>query len=152
MCSNKCLMVISYPLQGSRDQPSAQVCTKYILHRAAVSNPSAWINADQIVVVTILFKKILQHCVVFLQVADVFSKFRPRACTYRSDPYSCRLVCGTAPFVGPIECKQLLLDVSCVSVHSRCITSHMAGAYTLSFFEIRGRTVQPRLSGFGLSN
>ena len=151
MCSNKCLMVISYPLQGSRDQPSAQVCTKYILHRAAVSNPSAWINADQIVVVTILFKKILQHCVVFLQVADVFSKFRPRACTYRSDPYSCRLAYGASPF-GPIEFKQLLLDVSCVSVHSKCTASHMAGAYTHSFVEIRGRTVQPRLSRLGLSN
>ena len=92
----------------------------------------------------------LQRYDVFLQVACVFSKFRPRACTYRLDPDSCRLAYGTAPF-GPIECKQLLLDVSCVSVHSRCTTSHMAGAYTLSFFEIRGRTVQPRPSRFGLS-
>ena len=44
------------------------------------------------------------------------------------------------------------MNVSCASVHSRCITSYMAGAYTLSFFEIRGRTMQPRLSRFGLSN
>ena len=79
----------------------------------------------------------LQHYGVFLQVPGVFSIFRPRACTYRSEPYSCRLAYGTAPF-GPIACKQLLMDVPCVSVHSRCTTSHMAGAYTLSFFEIRG--------------
>ena len=70
--------------------------------------------------------------------------------TYGSDPDSCSLAYGTSPF-GPIECKQLLMDVSCVSVHSRCISSHMTGAYTLSFFEIRGGTVQPRLSRFGLS-
>ena len=44
---------------------------------------------------------------------------------------SCLLAFGTSPF-GPIVCKQLLLDVSCVSVHSRCSTSHMAGAYTLA--------------------
>ena len=50
----------------------------------------------------------LQRYDVFLQVACVFSKFRPRACTYRLDPDSCRLAYGTAPF-GPIECKQLLL-------------------------------------------
>ena len=31
------------------------------------------------------------------------------------------------------------------------ISSHMADAYTLSFIEIRGRTVQPGLSRFGLS-
>ena len=91
-----------------------------------------------------------QHYDVFLQVAGAFSKFRPRACNYSSKPYSCRLAYGTARF-GPIECKQLLMDVPCVSVHSRCTTSHMAGAYTLSFFEIRGGTVQPRLSRFGLS-
>ena len=60
----------------------------------------------------------------------------------------CRLAYGTAlALFGLVE----LLVVSCVSVHSRCTTSHMAGAYTLSFFEIRGRTVQPRLSRFGLS-
>ena len=46
----------------------------------------------------------------------------------------------------------LLMDVPCVSVHSRCISSHKTGAYTLSFFEIRGSTVQPRLSRSGLSN
>ena len=52
----------------------------------------------------------------------------------------CRLAYGTAlALFGLVE----LLVVSCVSVHSRCTTSHMAGAYTLSFFEIRGRTVQP---------
>ena len=83
----------------------------------------------------------------WLSVAGVFkfSKFRPRVYTYRSDPDSCRLAHGTAPF-GQIECKPLLMDVSqaCVSVHSRCISSHTAGAYTLSFFLIRGRTVQPR--------
>ena len=46
----------------------------------------------------------LQHYDVFLQVAGVFSKFRPKACTstYRSEPDSCRLAYGTAPF-GPIE-------------------------------------------------
>ena len=81
----------------------------------------------------------------FLQVAGVFSKFRPRACTYRLDPDSCLLAYGTAQF-GPIECKQLLMDVSCVSVHSRCISSHMTGAYSLFFFKIWGRTVQPHLS------
>ena len=73
----------------------------------------------------------LQHYGVFLQVPGVFSIFRPRACTYRSEPDSCRLAYGTAPF-GPIACKQLLMDVPCVSVHSRRTTSHMAGAYTLS--------------------
>ena len=35
------------------------------------------------------------------------------------------------------------MDVSCVSEHSRCISSHMAGAYTLSFFKIRGKLVEP---------
>ena len=35
------------------------------------------------------------------EVAGVFSKFRPRVCTYRSEPDSCRLAYGTAPF-GPI--------------------------------------------------
>ena len=47
-------------------------------------------------------------------------------------PVSCSLAYGTTPF-GPVECKQLLLDVSCVSVHARCTTTHMAalaGAYT----------------------
>ena len=58
----------------------------------------------------------LQHYGVFLQVPGVFSIFRPRACTYRSEPDSCRLAYGTAPF-GPIECKQLLMDVPCVYVH-----------------------------------
>ena len=53
-------------------------------------------------------------------------------CTYRSDP-DCRLAYVTTPFY-PIECKQLLLDVSCVSVHSRCISSHMAGAYHSTHF------------------
>ena len=50
----------------------------------------------------------MYFCVSFLQVAGVSSKFRPMACTYRSDPYSC-LAYGTAPF-GPIECKQLLME------------------------------------------
>ena len=72
----------------------------------------------------------LQHYDVFLQVAGDFSKFRPRVCT---EPNSCCLAYGTALF-GPIECKQLLMNLSCDSVHSRCISSHMAGAYTLSFF------------------
>ena len=93
----------------------------------------------------------LQHRDNFLQAASAFSKFRPGVCTYCSKPDSCRLADGTAPF-DPIECKQCLLDVSCVSMHSRCTTSHMAHACTLIFFEIRGRTVQPRLSRFGLSN
>ena len=48
--------------------------------------------------------------------------------------------------------QQLLMDVPCVSVHSRCISSHKTGAYTFSFFEMRGRSKQPRLSHFGLSN
>ena len=34
------------------------------------------------------------------------------------------------------------MSQACISVHSRCTTSYMAGAYTLSFFEIRRRTVQ----------
>ena len=59
----------------------------------------------------------LQHYDVFLQMPSFFSIFRPRACTYRSEPDSCRLAYGTTPF-GPIECKPLLMDVSCVSVHS----------------------------------
>ena len=82
----------------------------------------------------------LQQHGVFIQVTGAFSKFRPRASTYHSYPDSCQcchLAYGTALF-GPIECKQLLLDVSCVSVHSRYTSSHMAGAYTHSFFEIRG--------------
>ena len=58
----------------------------------------------------------LQHYGVFLKVPGVFSIFRPRACIYRSEPDSCRLSYGTAPF-GPIECKQLLMDVPCVYVH-----------------------------------
>ena len=93
----------------------------------------------------------LQNYDVFLQVAGVFFKFRPRACTYCSEPDSCSLAYGTAPS-GPIEYKQLLMDVSCVSDHSRGISLHMAGAYTFSFFEKRGRTVQPCPSRFGLSN
>ena len=97
-----------------------------------------------------LFSPTLWLCDVFFQVAGVFCKFRPRACTYRLDLYSCCVAYGPAPF-GPIECKQLLMYVSCVSVHTRCISLHMTGAYTLSFFEIRGRIVQPRLSQFGLS-
>ena len=36
-------------------------------------------------------------------------------------------------------------------MHSTCTWSHIAGAYTLSFFKIRGRTVQPCLSHFGLT-
>ena len=77
---------------------------------------------------------LLQHYDAFLQVAGVFSKFRPTGCTYRSDPDSCRLAYGTALF-RPIECKQLLMDVSCVPVHSlaRCISSHRAGAFPLLF-------------------
>ena len=97
----------------------------------------------------------LRHHDVFLQVASVFLKFRLRACTYHSDSDSCHLpvAYGTTPF-DPVECKQLLLDVYCVSVHPRCISSHMTGAYTLSFLEIRGprRTMQPRLSRIRLSN
>ena len=44
------------------------------------------------------------------------------------------------------------MDVSCVFVHSRCISSHMAGAYTHFFFRDKGGTVQPPLSRLGLSN
>ena len=57
------------------------------------------------------------------------------------DMYCVLLPLGTCTAVfDPIECKQLLLDVSCVAVHSRCKTSHMAasGAYTLSFFRDTG--------------
>ena len=84
----------------------------------------------------------VQHYDVFLQVAGVFSKLGARACTNRSDPDSCRLTCGTAQF-RPVECKQLSMNVSCVSVHSRCISLHMAGAYTLSFLETRGGPCNP---------
>ena len=50
--------------------------------------------------------------------------------------------------------QQLLINVSCVSVHARCIAWHKPGAYILrfSFFEIRGRNVQSCLSRSGLSN
>ena len=51
---------------------------------------------------------------------------------------------ANAPF-GPLVVQQLLTKVSSVLVHARCSASHKTGAYTLSFFEIRGRTVQPRL-------
>ena len=44
----------------------------------------------------------LQHYDVFLQVAGVFFKFRPRAFTYCSEPKSCCLAYGTALF-GPVE-------------------------------------------------
>ena len=94
---------------------------------------------------------LLQHYDVSIHAAGVFSKFRPRISTYRSDPYSCRFAYDAAPF-GPIACQHFLLDVSCISVHSRCIYSHKADAYTLSFFKIRARTMQPHLSRFGLSN
>ena len=47
----------------------------------------------------------IHHYDAFLQVAVNFSKFRPIACTYRSDPDSCRLAYGTTTF-GPIEGKQ----------------------------------------------
>ena len=39
--------------------------------------------------------------------------------------------------------KQLLLKMSCVVVNARCSALHKTGAYTLSFFKIRGRTMQP---------
>ena len=42
--------------------------------------------------------------------------------------------------------------VSCVSVHARCITMYKNGTYILTYFYIRGRTVQPGPSRFGLSN
>ena len=78
------------------------------------------------------FNFFLQHYDVLLQVAGVFSKFRPRVSQgmYLSlGPILLPLLleCGTALF-GPIECKQLLTNVSCVSVHSRCISSHMVCA------------------------
>ena len=41
--------------------------------------------------------------------------------------------------------QQLLMKVSCVLVHARCSASHKTAAYTLSFFEIRGRTVRVAL-------
>ena len=47
------------------------------------------------------------------------------------------LAYGTSLF-GPIECKQLLMNVCCVSVHSRCISMHIAGAYTLSVLKREG--------------
>ena len=37
------------------------------------------------------------------------------------------------------------MDVPCVSVHSRCISSHKTDAYTLSFFEMRGAPSQPEV-------
>ena len=42
--------------------------------------------------------------------------------------------------------QQFLINVSCVSVHARCIAWHKPGAYTLrlSFFEIRGRKSEER--------
>ena len=42
------------------------------------------------------FNFFLQHYGVFLQVPYVFYIFRPRACTYRSEPYSCSLAYDTA--------------------------------------------------------
>ena len=73
----------------------------------------------------------IHHYDAFLQVAVNFSKFRPIACTYRSDPDSCRLAYGTTPF-GPIECKQILTDVSCVYVHSRIKIHLFANGWCLN--------------------
>ena len=50
---------------------------------------------------------------VFLHMAGVFSKFRPRACTCRSEPYSCLLAYGRAQF-GPFECKFINECVLCL--------------------------------------
>ena len=57
----------------------------------------------------------------FLQVRPVFSKSWLTVCTYRSDLHLNRLVYATAPF-GPLVFQQLLMNVSCVSVHARCFT------------------------------
>ena len=37
------------------------------------------------------------------------------------------------------------MKVSCVLVHARCSALHKTAAYTVSFFEIREKTMQPRL-------
>ena len=76
-----------------------------------------------------------------------FSKclVRPRACTYRSDPKSCRLAYGITPF-GSIACQSLttiingcaFMPLPCVSVHSRCISSHKTGALHTFFFRDKG--------------
>ena len=92
----------------------------------------------------------LQQMTTVFQVRPVFSEPWPTAGTYRSEPYLSRLACATAPF-GPLVFQKLLtwMNVSCVSVHARCIVWHKTGAYAL---EIRWRTVSPRTSHFGLSN
>ena len=38
---------------------------------------------------------------------------------------------------GSFQDKQLLIDVSCVKVHARWITSYETGAQTVSIYEIR---------------
>ena len=48
--------------------------------------------------------------------------------------------------VGTLVAQQLLMKVSCILVHARSIASHKTGAYTLSFFEIKGRTDRATLS------
>ena len=103
------------------------------------------------------FNFLLRSHDVFLQVAvsGTFSKFRHKTCTFCLDPHSCLSAYGTALF-GPIECEQLLLDVSCVSMHSKDAPLHIWLVVTrnlhLLVFKIRGRTVKHHLSCFGLSN
>ena len=53
------------------------------------------------------------------------------------------------PF-GQFEAQQLLINVSCVSVHAKCIASHKTAADTISF--LREGAVHPRPSRLGLSN
>ena len=76
----------------------------------------------------------------FLQV-QAQGMYLSLACSRPRDPYSCYLAYGTALF-GPFECKQSLMDVSCVSVHSTCISSHVVSVNTLSFSKITARSVQ----------
>ena len=66
----------------------------------------------------------------------------PGHVNFARTPTLASLVYGTA-LMGPIECHQLLLDVSCTSVHSRCISSHKTGAYTLFFKKNKRGAVQP---------
>ena len=81
----------------------------------------------------------------------VLSDSLPTACTFRSGPYLSQLAYTIAPF-GPLVFLQVLMYVSCVSVHARCIAWHITVAYTLFFFEIRWRTEQPRPCHFVLFN
>ena len=98
------------------------------------TRPPAWVSWF------LFFSNTMTFFSKWLSVAGVFSKFRPRACTYRWDrvPYSCPLAYGTAPF-GPIECKQLLLDVPLDGVLCVCAFKmhHFAYGWCLNTFFFR---------------